>query len=155
MEHVWFIAGLSELLVSTDSLSIVRMWTPPGDQPPLHVHHDEDECFFVLSGSVTLWVGDRDPVHIGPGEAARAPKGVPHTYRVGAEPGEFLVTTDGRFDAFVRAAGTPAARRELPVLDGPPDVEHLARVAEEHAITLLGPPGMLPGELVSAGAARA
>ena len=125
---------------------------PPGDQPPLHVHHDEDECFLVLAGSVTLWVGDRAPVRIGPGEFARAPKGIPHSYRVGAEPGEFIVTTDGRFAEFVRAAGTPAPRRELPVLDGPPDVERLARIAASHGITLLGPPGMLPSDLTASAA---
>jgi mannose-6-phosphate isomerase-like protein (cupin superfamily) len=145
MEQIWFIAGLSELLVATDTLSIVRMWTPPGDQPPLHVHHDEDECFHVRSGSVTLWVGDRAPVVIGPGEFARAPKGVPHTYRVGAEPGAFVVTTDGRFAQFVRAAGVPAVRAELPVVDGPP--EGLGETAAAYGITLLGPPGMLPKQL--------
>ena len=35
------------------------------------------------------------------------------------------------------------------MLDGPPDVERLARIAASHGITLLGPPGMLPGELVT------
>src|SRR3954471_6723144 len=80
MEQVWFIAGLSELLVAQDDLSIVRMHTPPGDQPPLHVHHDEDECFYVLDGEITLWVGDEEPVLVRPGESARAPRGVPHTY---------------------------------------------------------------------------
>jgi mannose-6-phosphate isomerase-like protein (cupin superfamily) len=150
MELVWFISGLSELLVASDSLSIVRMHLPAGDQPPLHVHHDEDECFYVLSGSLTLWVGSEAPVTVGPGEFARAPRGIAHTYRVGSTPGTLLVTTDGRFGAFTRAAGRPAPRYELPV--GPPDVSGLAEIASSYGISLLGPPGMLPSELVDVAA---
>ena len=61
-----------------------------------------------------------------------------------------LVTSaPGTFPGFLRAAGTPAARSELPVLDGPPDAERLAAIAADHGITLLGPPGLLPTALVS------
>jgi|tagenome__1003787_1003787.scaffolds.fasta_scaffold19910713_1 mannose-6-phosphate isomerase-like protein (cupin superfamily) len=150
MELVWFISGLSELLVASDSLSIVRMHVPAGDQPPLHVHHDEDECFYVLSGSLTLWVGSEGPVLVRKGEFARAPRGVPHTYRVGSSPGTFLVTTDGRFGAFTRAAGRPASFAGLP--SGPPSVDGLAEIASRFGIDLLGPPGMLPSELAGVAA---
>jgi mannose-6-phosphate isomerase-like protein (cupin superfamily) len=145
MENVWFIAGLSQILAAQDGLSIVHMWVPAGDQPPLHVHWDEDECFYVLAGSLTLWVGDREPVSAGPGEFVVAPRGIAHTYLVGESGGEFLVTTNGSFGAFTRAAGRPASRLALP--DGPGDVSSLARIASEHRIELLGPPGMLPSEL--------
>jgi quercetin dioxygenase-like cupin family protein len=138
MEQVWFITGLADLLVAQDDLSIVRMHMPAGDQPPLHVHHDEEECFYVLSGEVTLWVGEMSPVVVRTGESAVAPRGIPHTYRAGDEPAVALVTTNGTFAAFVRAAGTDASE--------PGDPEKLARIAAEHRISLLGPPGMLPGE---------
>jgi mannose-6-phosphate isomerase-like protein (cupin superfamily) len=152
MEQIWFIAGLSELLVAQDDLSIVRMYLPAGDQPPLHVHHDEDECFYVVSGSLTLWVGDRAPVTVRAGEFVMAPREIPHTYRVGGEPAEVLLTTNGRFATFTRAAGRPAERPELPVLDGEIDVARLAQIAAAHGITLLGPPGMLPSALAAAAA---
>ena len=81
----------------------------------------------MLSGSMTLWVGDAPPVRLVPGEYALAPHGVPHTYSAGAEGAVALVTSlPGGFVAFVREAGEPALRPELPVLDGPPDVERLA-----------------------------
>ena len=126
MEQVWFIAGPADLLVARDDLSIVRQRLPEGDEPPLHVHHDEDEAFYVLSGELTLWVGDEDPVTLGPGESVLAPRGVPHTYRTGA-PTEVIVTTNGTFAQFVRAA---AGER--------PDPERLARTATDYGITLLG-----------------
>ena len=87
-----------------------------------------------------------------PGQFALGPKGVPHTYRVTSEErARFLVTSPtGGFASFVKAFGEPAERRELPVLNGPPDAERLGRIAAEHRIELLGPPGMLPADLVAA-----
>ena len=40
--------------------------------------------------------------------------------------------------------GVPAERDELPVLDGPPDLERLTAVAAAHGITFVGPPGTTP-----------
>ena len=153
MEQLWFLAGLAEVLVDREDFSLVRMHAPAGDQPPLHVHEHEDEGFYVLLGSLTVWVGDAAPVTLSPGEFALAPHGVPHTYRVGDADGVFLVTSaPGTFVGFVREVGRPALRPELPVLDGPPDVARLARIATDHGITLLGPPGTLPSDLVAAAA---
>jgi mannose-6-phosphate isomerase-like protein (cupin superfamily) len=147
---IWFIADLAEVLAEGEH-SVIEMLAPPGDQPPLHVHHDSDEGFYVLDGEVTVWVGDEERA-LRSGEFALGPAGVPHTYRVtGEQPARILVTSsNGSFAAFVKAYGEPAPRRELPVLDGPPDVERLARLAAEHGIELLGPPGMVPGDLRAA-----
>jgi quercetin dioxygenase-like cupin family protein len=150
MEQLWFLASLAEVLVAGEDFSLVRMHCPPGDQPPLHVHEREDEGFYVLEGSLTLWAGGEPPVKLVPAEFALAPHGVPHTYRTGPEGAVFLVTsTPGAFVDFVRAVGRPAERPELPAMDGPPDAERLGRIAAEHGITLLGPPGMLPADLVA------
>lgn len=153
MERLWFIANLCEVLAEREDFSLIRMHAPAGDQPPLHVHANEDEGFYVLEGELTLWVGDAPPVTLVPGEYALAPHGIPHTFRVGESRGTFLVTSaPGGFAAFLREAGAPAPSAELPVLDGPPDVERLGRIAAAHGITLLGPPGMLPADLAGAAA---
>ena len=93
-------------------------------------------------------MGGRRERVLGPGEFALGPKGVPHTYRVtSASPARMLVTSStGRSPRFVQAYGVPAQRRELPPREAP-DAERLGRLAAEHGITLLGPPGMLPAEL--------
>jgi mannose-6-phosphate isomerase-like protein (cupin superfamily) len=145
MERLWFTGNLAEVLVERGDLSIIRMHAPAGEMPPLHVHAYEGESFYVLEGAMTLWVGDADPVTIGPGEIATAPPALPHTYRVGKEPAVYLVTTSrGAFASFVRAAGDPAEGPQTPV-----DPERLARVAADHDITILGPPGMLPADVVN------
>src|SRR5215210_3891625 len=126
------------------------MLAPAGDQPPLHAHRDDDEGFYLLEGEVTFWAGDEQRT-LQPGEFVLGPKGVPHTYRVSdAGPARFLVTAStGAFAAFVQAYGEPVPRRELPERT-PPDAERLGRLAAEHGIDLLGPPGMLPAELKAA-----
>ncbi len=152
MTPIWFIHDLADVLVDgSDGYSMIEMLAPAGDQPPLHVHHHEDEAFYVLEGELALWAGEEHAV-LRPGQFANAPKGVPHTYRVTSdERARFLVTSStGGFASFVRAFGEPAPRRELPVVDGPPDAERLGRLAAEHGIELLGPPGMLPADLVAA-----
>ena len=102
------------------------------------------------SGELTLWVGDEPPIELVPGEYALAPHGVPHTYRAGDE-GAVASSPPlpGGFVASCARRARPPLRPELPVLDGPPDAERLARIAADHGITLLGPPGMLPSELAA------
>ena len=149
MERLWFIANLAEVLVDREDFSLVRMHCPAGDQPPLHVHENDDEGFYVLAGSLTLSAGER-VIRLVPGEFALAPRGVPHTYRAGDQGAVVLITTvPGGFVSFLREAGVPALSAKLPV-PSPPDPSRLGAIAAAHGITLLGPPGMLPSELVAA-----
>jgi mannose-6-phosphate isomerase-like protein (cupin superfamily) len=149
MSPIWFLHDLVDVYADGEH-SVLEMVAPPGDQPPLHVHHDSEEGFYLLEGEVTFWAGDLERT-LGPGDFVLGPRGVPHTYRVtGEEPARFLVTSStGAFAAFVQAFGEPAERRALPT-DVVPDVERLGRLAAEHGIELLGPPGMLPAELSAA-----
>lgn len=46
---------------------------------PLHVHHKDDEAWYVLEGSLRFQLGDQE-VEAGPGTAVLAPRGMPHSY---------------------------------------------------------------------------
>ncbi len=105
-----------------------------GDMPPLHVHHSHDEGFFVLEGEVTLYTPG-DAVMLRPGDYLLAPRGVPHTYRVGDTPARWIVTSSPA--GFERFVASVCALEDL-------DPEVLTAVAAEHDIEILGPPGMLP-----------
>ncbi len=53
---------------------------PPQGGPPLHIHRDEDETFYVLDGSPTFRLGD-ERIVAGPGDFVNVPKGVLHCFR--------------------------------------------------------------------------
>ena len=109
---------------------------PAGDMPPLHVHHDHDEGFYVLSGSITLYLPDDQRVSLLPGDYFLAPRGVPHTYRVADDsPASILANSiPSAFENFVAAVGA---------LDEQ-DPQSVNAVAAEHGIDILGPPGTMP-----------
>lgn len=47
--------------------------------PPLHLHHNQEEWFYVMDGRVTFIVGDQR-LTLGPGESILAPRQIPHTF---------------------------------------------------------------------------
>ena len=151
MEQLWFIANLAEVLEAATTSRSCACTARPATNRPCTSTRPSDEGFYVLSGSMTLWVGDADPgqaragrVRAGARTASRTP-----TARATRAPSR---SSPPPRAASSRSCARPARRRcapELPVLDGPPDVERLARIAAAHGITLLGPPGMLPRELLA------
>ncbi len=144
----WFIHNLATVKVSGEETggawSMTEVAGPKGDMPPLHVHHRDDEAFYVLEGEMTLFAGDRE-IHLSAGECGLAPKGIPHVYRVDSDEAHWLaVCSPAGFERFVAEASVPAKARTLP--PGPPalDPDRLAAIAQEHGIEILGPPGTLP-----------
>jgi quercetin dioxygenase-like cupin family protein len=138
-DHLTFIDVPARILIDGDDTEgryglVDMVDVPAGHMPPLHVHHSHDEGFFVLEGELTLLMPGEE-VALKPGDAFLAPRGIPHTYRVGGEPARWLVTsTPAGFERFVAAVD---ALQEL-------DPERLAAAADDHGIEILGPPGMLP-----------
>jgi len=158
MQSIWFLDTLVDVhldAAATDGAYALATCTAPlGHMPPPHVHANEHEGFLVLDGELTIHTA-AGPTVLRAGDALHAPQGEPHTLEVtGTGPCRWLIMSQpGGFADFVQAFGTPAERHELPVLDGPPDIERLTRVAGEHGITFVGPPGSRPADLAaSAGA---
>ena len=144
MTDLWFLRNRVHVHISglqTDgAFALLESTGPAGDHTPLHVHHLDDEGFYVLDGQLTLWAGDDTQV-LRAGDSILAPRGVPHTLRVDTDARWLVTSTPAGFEAFVRAVGAPEPPSSLPAPD------ELARVAAQHAIEILGPPGMLPSEL--------
>jgi quercetin dioxygenase-like cupin family protein len=145
---LWFGDTLARVHVSGEEsegrLAIVESLAPAGDMPPLHLHRREDEVFHVLEGRLTLHLPG-EHVELAPGETFRAPRGIPHTYRVESATARWLVVcAPAGFDALVRETGDPAPADELPPRGRPHDAAALAAAAARHGIEVLGPPGALP-----------
>jgi quercetin dioxygenase-like cupin family protein len=145
---LWFIDSLAYVHVdgeeSGGAYSLSEILAEKGSMPPLHVHHRDDETFYVLEGELRLFVGDRQIV-VPAGQAALAPRDVPHTYRVESHRARFiLVNSPAGFERFLRHVAAPASSTEPPPPGHAFDPTALARAAAEHGIEILGPPGMLP-----------
>jgi quercetin dioxygenase-like cupin family protein len=140
-EARWWFGSLAVIkATSADTggqMTIVEVTCPPGEEAPLHVHHREDEGFWILDGSVTLYVGD-ETIEAGPGDYALGPRDIPHRYTVGPAGCRMLfICVPGGFENLVKGMSVPAESRTLPPDLGPPDLEMVARVAEENGCELL------------------
>ncbi len=107
-------------------------------EPPLHVHHGEDEAWYVLEGKLTFFVGDQ-VLEAVPGTFVFAPKDIPHRFSVDVEPTRVLVITSpgGGFEKMVEEGGLAVGTSDGPV---PPDPAKLMELAEKYRFEILGPP---------------
>jgi len=146
-EAYWFFGTLVTIKADSEATAggavITENLAPRGSGSPLHVHHREDEWFYVLEGELTFWVGG-EIVVAGPGGFVYGPRDIPHTFIVSSERARFLlVTHPGAFDGFVRTLGQPAERLEIPDRGGaPPDMNLLVATAAEYGLEILGAPGI-------------
>ena len=141
---IWFLGNLMVVKATAQSTNgaygLLESWIPAGASPPLHVHHREDEAFWVLEGTLTIRCGD-ETFQAPAGSYVFLPRGVPHTFRVeGGAPARMLtLLTPGGGEAFFAAGGRPAERATLPPA-GPPDLARLERVAHKFGSEFVGPP---------------
>jgi quercetin dioxygenase-like cupin family protein len=122
--------------------SLVEVLEPEGEEAPLHVHHNEDEGFWVLEGELTFEVGD-ETIKASPGSFLFGPRDVPHRYTVDSGPARLLfILSPAGFEEFIYATSEPAKELTLPPPpEGPPDeaeMEQLAALARRYGAEILG-----------------
>jgi quercetin dioxygenase-like cupin family protein len=141
-EARWWFGGLAEIKATAAEtggrMSIVEVTEPPGAEAPLHVHHREDEAFWILEGEVTFEVGG-ERIAAGAGDYVFGPREIPHRYTVGADGCRMLfILTPGGFEGLIRATSEPAAERTLPPPPTEePDFEAVATAAAAYGAELL------------------
>lgn len=142
-EHLWFFGGLTTIKAAGSRTMVTEQLAPRGSGSPLHVHHNEDEWFYVLEGELTIWV-DGETVVAPAGAFVFGPRDVPHTFIVSSDEARFLLVTEpGDFAGFVRALAEPAPGPELPPgPPTPPDIGAVLAAAAEYGLEILGPPGI-------------
>lgn len=84
-----------EVLATSDQTSgefslLQTQSEPPQFGPPLHLHRDASEAFFVLEGEYLMYIEDEQTL-CPPGTFVYVPRSTPHTFRVvSAGPGKKL-----------------------------------------------------------------
>lgn len=133
-EALWSAGSLMVVKATSEDthggLTVIEQESPPGLVSPSHQHDDEEQCLYLLAGSLDLTCGGIERT-VGPGTFVVFPRGVPHSFVVGAEGARFLsLTTPAGFETFARAIGVPAEER-VP----PPDASANLQLASNRAET--------------------
>jgi mannose-6-phosphate isomerase-like protein (cupin superfamily) len=141
---VWSLGGHFTLKATSDNtegrFALVEAVAFQSTEPPLHIHHREDEAWFVLDGHMTFYVGD-DVLEAPSGSFVFAPRGIPHTFTVDVEPTRVLVfASPAGFEHFAVELGEPADSETPPGPLALPGPDVLGPVAERYGIEVVGPP---------------
>ena len=110
---------------------------PHSSGTPLHVNTLEDENYFVVEGTLTFRLGERN--HEAPaGTFVHIPRGVVHTHWN-------ATSAPARLLGFPAPAGFERFFADLAELiasmpPGPPDMSRMAAVYEKYGLRLVGPP---------------
>lgn len=118
--------------VTGGAFTLLEATEPPHFGPPLHIHHDAAEAFYVLEGTYLFFLGGRE-TRCPAGSFVYIPAGIEHGFRVGDAPSRKLnlyvpAAMIGYFDEVA-----DAARR------GDMDDEHLGDIATRYGMEVTGP----------------
>jgi mannose-6-phosphate isomerase-like protein (cupin superfamily) len=114
-------ASLAGNVLAADGAELaLAEWRDPGgatDPPryiaPLHIHHADDEAWYVLEGALRFRLDDEE-VEAQAGGAVIAARGVAHTYwNPRPEPARYLLVMTARIAALIDALHAPGETRGM------------------------------------------
>ena len=118
--------------LTAQAFTLLQATEPPGFGPPMHIHHNAAEAFYVLEGEYIMFIEDRQ-YRCPEGSFIYIPLGMRHGFRVGGvasrklnlyAPGVMV----GYFDELAAA-----------IADGAADEERLAAIAAKNGVEVVGP----------------
>jgi mannose-6-phosphate isomerase-like protein (cupin superfamily) len=144
---LWVLGDLYEFKATgEDTGGTFALWettTPPGNPgPPPHIHHNEDEAFYILEGELELMVEGRASV-VGAGTFVNILKGTLHTFKnAGTTPARFLgLVAPAGFEGFFEEIGEPATDPSSSPPADPPDVGKIMAAAPKYGLEIPPPTG--------------
>ena len=114
------------------AFSLLEATEPAGFGPPMHIHHDAAEAFYVLAGEYIIFLDDRE-VLCPAGSFIFIPAGLRHGFRVGGVPSRKLnlytpAAMVGYFDELSAVIAADDA-----------DPTRLDQIARRHGMEVVGP----------------
>jgi len=111
------------------AFSLLEANEPPGFGPPLHIHHDAAEAFYVLDGEYVIFLEGRE-VSCPAGSFVFIPAGIQHGFRVGNAASRKLV--------FYTPAAMVGYFDDLSAAIANGDAE-VSEIADRYAMEVVGP----------------
>lgn len=147
-EPTWFLDTLMTVKAGTEqtggAFTLLEWSAPRGFGPPLHVHHREDEVFYILDGSMDVVCGEQRWAAES-GSLVLLPRRVPHAFIViSNEPIRGLqITAPAGFERYIAELGRPPERPGLPQ-PTEPDLTRISAISTRYGYEIVGPPMFLP-----------
>jgi mannose-6-phosphate isomerase-like protein (cupin superfamily) len=103
----------------------------PGNGAPPHIHHNEDESFYILEGSFLVTADGKEQT-LSPGDFVHVPRGVVRSFtNIGDTDGRILI-----HHCPGAAAGFYIAMGQLPF---PPDMKDIKALGDQYNIEIVMP----------------
>lgn len=146
LDHsVWYDGALMTLLATGEDthgqFALIEQVDRRGNDAPPHIHHREDEIFYVLEGEIVFSVGDRT-IKGTPGTMIFLPRDVRHSFTIESEKIRMLIlVTPSGFEAWFKEFGVPAPAMTLPPANEPAygEVQRMLEAAPRYGLEFVLP----------------
>jgi quercetin dioxygenase-like cupin family protein len=141
LDHsVWYNGSLMTFLATGEDthgqFALIEAVSRKGNVPPPHIHHREDETFYVLEGEVVVSIGDRT-ISATPGTLVFLPRDVPHSFTIESEQSRMLILlSPAGLERWFKEFSVPAQAMTLPPADEPAygEVQRMLEAAPRYGI---------------------
>ena|SRR5687767_12430073 len=116
---------------TNNSFALIYIEVHKGNEPPAHVHHNEDESYYILEGAIRFWIGN-EIIDAKAGDFIHLPKGIPHKFELQSDcVKELMWITPSGLEKWFWDNSLPAPdMKPLPVMTGPPPPEMIAHFVQ-------------------------
>jgi quercetin dioxygenase-like cupin family protein len=142
---IWYSGSLMTFLATAEDtqgqFALIEAVARKGNAPPPHIHHREDEIFYVVEGEITATVGNKT-IKATPGTLVFMPRGVAHSFAIESEQVRMLVLlTPAGMEGWFRELGVPAPAMTLPPAVEVPysDIQRILAVAPKYGLEFVAP----------------
>lgn len=141
LEHsVWYNGWLMTFLATGEDtngqFALIEATARRDNVPPPHIHHREDEIFYLLEGEIVVSVGDRT-IKATPGSVVFLPREVRHSFTIESEESRMLIlVTPAGLEGWFKEFSVPAPAMMLPPADEPgyQDVQRMLEAASRFGL---------------------
>lgn len=137
---MWFLGNLVTIKAGEElGFTVVECTFRAEHGPPMHLHRNEDETFYLLDGHIRFRCGEAE-FDASPGDFVVIPRRTPHAFKVGGGGAHVLIFgTSWHLAGFMADVGDPAPEPVLPSSELPAS-SAVAEIAERHDMIVVGPP---------------
>jgi quercetin dioxygenase-like cupin family protein len=144
LADVWWKSGRITVKTSGaetgNAFALVETDDPRGSGPPLHLHHNEDETFYVLEGEVTVLVGE-ERIDLSAGDYLFVPREVAHAFVIRSERARMLgMFCPAGLEQLIVSLGVPVTGDEPPTDAVMPPMDEMARLFAGYGVEILASP---------------